>query len=102
MLVIVELFQFHYGTIKSFSSCSAEGTYWSFQFHYGTIKSGGVWVAEATVNKFQFHYGTIKSGAGLSVSGRTTYFNSTMVRLKGRLVCTVRIVVHISIPLWYD
>ena len=33
------LFQFHYGTIKSFSQALKILLFITFQFHYGTIKS---------------------------------------------------------------
>ena len=33
------LFQFHYGTIKSFAATTSLDNLTLFQFHYGTIKS---------------------------------------------------------------
>ena len=53
-----------------------------FQFHYGTIKSDAQKKAQQAV--FQFHYGTIKSHEFLFILELSSYFNSTMVRLKGR------------------
>ena len=79
------MFQFHYGTIKSYGLWFQIVIHSSFQFHYGTIKRR---LRTRPVGhergEFQFHYGTIKS-ARVGHYGRAGgSFNSTMVRLKGR------------------
>ena len=53
-------FQFHYGTIKSFSEKNSYYAYMPFQFHYGTIKRMSDEDAKRIIELFQFHYGTIK------------------------------------------
>ena len=53
-----------------------------FQFHYGTIKSSSSTISYSQRSKFQFHYGTIKSIRGIYVLAYVRDFNSTMVRLK--------------------
>ena len=78
----LEIFQFHYGTIKrlNYLEPQLQQSYFNstmvrlkvfdvkvtrnldvkFQFHYGTIKSGRFWGRNNTFAAFQFHYGTIK------------------------------------------
>ena len=57
----LQLFQFHYGTIKRRARCRIVQRTYIFQFHYGTIKRQ-LLVGHRTVRVvFQFHYGTIKS-----------------------------------------
>ena len=98
-----QLFQFHYGTIKSCESESGNGLFnyfnstmvrlkgilcilkrgnWVFQFHYGTIKRKKNLNYTRRMRKFQFHYGTIKSRKLFSILFSLFNFNSTMVRLK--------------------
>jgi len=73
-----------------------------FQFHYGSIKGYQLVSSAYSWQKFQFHYGSIK-GLFLDVANSIKdNFNSTMVRLKGRLkFCHIHIF-QISIPLWFD
>ena len=96
-------FQFHYGTIKSFSvgwyeeiapyfnstmvrlkasSSALPVSLYLFQFHYGTIKRQTNCGLRCSSQVFQFHYGTIKSPAISAGCEESPYFNSTMVRLK--------------------
>ena len=56
-----------------------------FQFHYGTIKSYRHLYIFHHIVKFQFHYGTIKRRQADTRHGRRVGFNSTMVRLKDAL-----------------
>ena len=53
-----------------------------FQFHYGAIKSS-INVRRIIIDKiFQFHYGAIKSAGRFHDWLNLKNFNSTMVRLK--------------------
>ncbi len=76
----VNIFQFHYGSIKGMAPTS----YWlkvnTFQFHYGSIKGAMGVLVGGNANKFQFHYGSIK----------------------GKPVCSEGEIYYISIPLWFD
>ena len=71
---ITELFQFHYGTIKSTAYCLAAYCLLPFQFHYGTIKSSSNKKTRIAKILFQFHYGTIKRGNTLDYSCFTAKF----------------------------
>ena len=77
---VLNLFQFHYGTIKRPHLCRRNGRVRLFQFHYGTIKSQAAQRYSLWQDAFQFHYGTIKSAV------------ETFSELR----------LQISIPLWYD
>ena len=57
----LQLFQFHYGTIKRMPTLEQVKEYFEFQFHYGTIKSAELFNCKQSNISFQFHYGTIKS-----------------------------------------
>ena len=120
---ILSVFQFHYGTIKSSARLVRNDFGRRFQFHYGTIKSVCLLYFTRYRRWFQFHYGTIKSSVPVWSSSKSSYFNSTMVRLKDNKTIYYRIlsvfqfhygtikseqtvlhgyVLRISIPLWYD
>ena len=60
------------------------------------------WRVEPMFARFQFHYGTIKSELAICSLCDVLYFNSTMVRLKVRNPNLRDLLIHISIPLWYD
>ena len=60
--------------------------YLAFQFHYGTIKRDFSKTFASLSEPFQFHYGTIKRVVSPSPCIQSTYFNSTMVRLKAAQV----------------
>ena len=96
-------FQFHYGTIKSFSRALLQQrnvhfnstmvrlkelnnlinqSQTIFQFHYGTIKRKKLIRLPVLTIWFQFHYGTIKSKLTSKRTTEAHNFNSTMVRLK--------------------
>ena len=53
-----------------------------FQFHWGTIKGQGASPAKLHRDQFQFHWGTIKGFRCFRGLFRRTYFNSTEVRLR--------------------
>ncbi len=99
------LFQFHYGTVKSADVRTARRTELPFQFHYGTVKrrrksrctssmqmhfnsttvrlkDGYTVTFPSVVNIFQFHYGTVKRPTRQMFSIKPDNFNSTTVRLK--------------------
>ena len=64
----------------------------SFQFHYGTIKSRTSYSHRDMKRMFQFHYGTIKrSISKYNNLSPQSGFNSTMVRLKVRLLIIMKI-----------
>ena len=99
-------FQFHYGTIKSYSRIAERHAPPLFQFHYGTIKSSPFFYSKKEIKhfnstmvrlkvymvtgfqliygRFQFHYGTIKRNPPDTPLNTHCYFNSTMVRLKAQ------------------
>ena len=64
------IFQFHYGTIKSYYQSSTGKPSTFFQFHYGTIKRAGNEKRRQYLELFQFHYGTIKSLRSVLISYR--------------------------------
>ena len=101
-LVFILSFQFHYGTIKSMNPPAHNRKIPRFQFHYGTIKSLFNNLSICFWMSFQFHYGTIKSFHDKHFKELVSYFNSTMVRLKGNHYKLRIIPNKISIPLWYD
>ena len=57
---IENVFQFHYGTIKSATNAENNQGSSKFQFHYGTIKRTELFPNITGMIIFQFHYGTIK------------------------------------------
>ena len=77
------IFQFHYGTIKSIPQ--EESAVYDANFNSTMVR-----LKERIYGKFvprcafQFHYGTIKSLSRSSSEYILRHFNSTMVRLKGR------------------
>ena len=77
-------------------------TFSLFQFHYGTIKSfdrkGNV---EEKTN-FNSTMVRLKDNAINFLMVLNVYFNSTMVRLKVYRLPTNGMWTQISIPLWYD
>ena len=73
-----------------------------FQFQYGTIKSFNFFFTGVNPRMFQFQYGTIKSITDIVKSENILSFNSNMVRLKGRRRRRGRRVSRVSIPIWYD
>ena len=78
-------FQFHNGSIKSYSYRGDNHEFNKFQFHNGSIKSPEYTVYQSPDNVFQFHNGSIKSARLEIVDGWQFSFNSTMVRLKGSI-----------------
>ena len=98
-----QAFQFHKGTIKTYTPASAmvlvrnfnsikvrlklfkDSTTWRlflFQFHKGTIKTPESKCKINIVYKFQFHKGTIKTGEEDGLTSNYIDFNSIKVRLK--------------------
>ncbi len=51
---------------------------------------------------FQFHDGSIKGVRPVNRQLLIRNFNSTMVRLKGPENSVTAVIVHISIPRWFD
>ncbi len=75
-----------------------------FQFHSGSIKGVQLEAVVHTLLWFQFHSGSIKgtSARGLALSSNRR-FNSTLVRLKGQAVGARNVrTLRVSIPLWFD
>ena len=56
-----QMFQFHKGTIKTYSSSEYGRIFPLFQFHKGTIKTSYYGYVYLVIVKFQFHKGTIKT-----------------------------------------
>ena len=52
--------------------------------------------------EFQFQYGTIKSLSRLGFGSILSCFNSNMVRLKVVPMTLKKVVIFVSIPIWYD
>ena len=99
--IIVAIFQFHYGSVKSAGDAILSLRYWRFQFHYGSVKRHlcantapadfnfnstmvrlkETWKSRCVnVTEFQFHYGSVKRGL----------FSTLTLLEQG-----------ISIPLWF-
>jgi len=57
----------------------------SFQFHYGSVKRKDSDTTRLASKVFQFHYGSVKSNMEQFNGNNFKDFNSTMVRLKGKL-----------------
>jgi len=53
-----------------------------FQFHYGSVKSYFALPCDLLMASFQFHYGSVKRPVKSVELTPIMYFNSTMVRLK--------------------
>ena len=64
------------------------------------VKEGKIKKLDAYV--FQFQYGAIKSHPDETLGMKLTYFNSSMVRLKGNRIATFGNICKISIPVWCD
>ena len=76
-------FQFHYGTIKSFTKHSPKEAC-SYYFNSTMVRlKANMETKNNNTEIFQFHYGTIKSAAQKERYLEAGNFNSTMVRLKG-------------------
>src|SRR5690606_189764 len=78
----VFIFKFHYGEIKGHTTITFGCLSYSFQFHYGAIKGQSLIYFIKVLHQFQFHYGAIKGIISWKSGENSTYFNSTMVRLK--------------------
>ena len=59
-ILIGQLFQFLYGTIKIHEYCHSQYQAFLFQFLYGTIKIREAYLNNSAAAAFQFLYGTIK------------------------------------------
>ena len=53
-----------------------------FQFHKGTIRTFSTFFAAGFLSLFQFHKGTIRTCCLTRVSSRISYFNSIKVQLE--------------------
>jgi len=58
---IQDLFQFHYGSVKSNIAIQSLLNSLLFQFHYGSVKRVAIRFILNIAFKFQFHYGSVKS-----------------------------------------
>jgi len=58
---LVEIFQFHYGSVKSLFIVALCIRGDKFQFHYGSVKRLSVSLTFLVTREFQFHYGSVKS-----------------------------------------
>ena len=67
-------FQFHNGTINTFSAFPCVQICFWFQFHNGTINTESSWSIDAAFRRFQFHNGTINTIIGQSKEQRTSKF----------------------------
>ena len=77
------------------------GRFQLFQFHFGTIKT---WQAARWVlpgNTFQFHFGTIKTTVGYEAY-RDTTISIPLWYDKNQFFAPGYGAMEISIPLWYD
>ena len=98
----LQVFQFHYGTIKSLVGSSLPSSTSTFQFHYGTIKSmteEASKAAKANFNSTMVRLKEVISGGGLDVHLFQFHYG-TIKSLYGCCECWVSSI--ISIPLWYD
>ena len=102
--LVVALFQFHKGTIRTLCGCAHQSDFAPFQFHKGTIRTrrgvaprlpvcrnfnsikvrlerysvtGCYWL-----QRFQFHKGTIRTPHPVPLAMLLRYFNSIKVRLE--------------------
>ena len=73
-----------------------------FQFLYGTIKSYLDTLEQYGLPPFQFLYGTIKRVFRWNPKMSDIRFNSSMVQLKECIVSSLRGDDAVSIPLWYN
>ena len=73
-----------------------------FQFQYGSIKSIILQAVFIFIYPFQFQYGSIKRKRICFSGAILLYFNSNMVRLKGKLKPQPNETLPISIPIWFD
>jgi len=101
-LLLLRLFQFHFGTIRRPSGEWGSSRVNWFQFHFGTIRSWEVTGAVTASYEFQFHFGTIRSLFNSAPFSAMSGFNSTLVRLEGCRVSELFEIERVSIPLWYD
>ncbi len=58
------IFQFHYGSVKSFCGANNSLNEAVFQFHYGSVKRLLEMFGRLYTVEFQFHYGSVKSLRG--------------------------------------
>ena len=83
---MVAAFQFHFGTIEGNKPVEQGLCLSQFQFHFGTIEG---FIASCTSSlsvMFQFHFGTIEGEILGYKNINHLSFNSTLVRLKGRII----------------
>ena len=59
--MLVTVFQFHKGTIRTGLSSGLQAGAARFQFHKGTIRTNAATLVTAAKLKFQFHKGTIRT-----------------------------------------
>ena len=98
----MQLFQFHYGTIKRQWESPNPSTFNVFQFHYGTIKRSASNKLVLSYVTFQFHYGTIKRDYAGKVSKLLYVFQFHYGTIKSNRRFQLPESYAISIPLWYD
>jgi len=73
-----------------------------FQFRYGTIKSGATMTGKICIDNFNSAMVQLKANTVAIAEALFANFNSAMVQLKG-LVNGLNIILSlISIPLWYN
>jgi len=95
------IFQFHYGSVKSFCGANNSLNEAVFQFHYGSVKSLLLFDACSTCSNFNSTMVRLKVPETQDNYAKNSNFNSTMVRLKASAATKRTTSVQISIPLWF-
>jgi len=67
-MIAVELFQFHYGSVKRSAPKALIKWLRQFQFHYGSVKSQEKLNELTQKTIFQFHYGSVKRIMGKTLA----------------------------------
>ena len=99
LTTLMNLFQFHKGTIKTLYRSFCTFALVEFQFHKGTIKTPHRNRCLCDSSQFQFHKGTIKTiDVVFLIIDVESHFNSIKVRLKLSRVRSVTRTKDISIP----
>src|SRR5436853_132195 len=75
-------FDFHCGSIKTLVGGALALLLMLFQFHSGSIKTGCTPSSAKMFGEFQFHSGSIKTAMRLFRRAPKPSFNSTLVRLR--------------------